>query len=60
MQCTIVLNSLGAKTRPPSSSLMLLGVLDEYKGNYKMQGESALIILFLQHLCLPLIMPSAP
>lgn len=59
MQCTIVLNSLGAGAPAPPSSLMLLGPLDEYKGNYKMYDKSACILFFLQHLCLPMILSSA-
>lgn len=55
MQCTVVLNSSEANTPPPPSSLVLLGLLDEYKGNYKMHDKPACIIFFLQHLCLPMI-----
>lgn len=59
MQCTVVLNSLGAKAPPPPLSLMLLGLLDEYKGNYKVRDKSVCMIFSLACLCLPMILSHA-
>ena len=49
----------GGQTTTPPFSLMLLGPPDEYKGNYETHDKSARIAFFLQHLCLPMILPSA-
>lgn len=57
MHCTGVLNS-GGEAPPPPSSLMLLGLLDGYRGNYKMHDKSAWIVFFLQHLCWSMILSS--
>lgn len=56
MQCTIVLKSSGAKTTLLLSFLMLLGFLEEYKGNYKTHDKSVSIMSFPQHLCLPMVL----
>lgn len=58
MQGTIVLKSSGAKPTLLPSFLMLLGFLEECKGNYKTHDKSARIMSFPQHLCLPMVLQS--